>query len=170
MQFERVRGYVCAGCSSFFICHRFFTIFWVEPSHWVLWRAVGKVVAQKYLDSCWVFLLLFNRSCRYLGVNIDVCWWWYKVYKHSLSFLMRSKNMIYSSGMYPVWQWMDICRSILLWGLYLCSLWLGLDCSLNDVVVMGMRVLALFSPAIDLFVSFGLSRRIEYCVARWEKM
>ena len=44
-----------------------------------------------------------------------------------------------------------------------------LDYSLNDVVVMGVWVLALFSSAIDSFLSFGLSRRIEYCGVLWEE-
>ena len=45
-----------------------------------------------------------------------------------------------------------------------------LDCSLNDVVAMGVWVLAFFTPVIDCFLSFGLSRRIEYCGALWEKL
>ena len=49
-------------------------------------------------------------------------------------------------------------------------LFLGcLECSLNGFVVMCVRVVALFSSAIDSLLFFGLSRRIEYCGALWEK-
>ena len=67
------------------------------------------------------------------------------------------------------WIFLDLYIYIYIVGIRFV-LFLGcLECSLNGFVVMCVRVVALFSSAIDSLLFFGLSRRIEYCGALWEK-